>query len=143
MSLSEERSGIFNLNEAAAWNQAEVSGQGPVRIKTNPSQWAYATLFPIHDDPERPLAKAGALLVRVDAEVEVGAIGIAIAERTLSKFISPEVRQAAGGGRITIEIPLNAPPADCWLVIRNAAGGNTSSLAAIHRIQTFVTPVAE
>lgn len=139
MPKTEERFGVFDLSEAASWNQAEIHGAGPVSITTAPQQWAFAALFPIHDDPEWPLAETGPLLIRIEAVVERGEVGISVAEPTLRKFIAPEKR-AVSRGMSTLELTLNSPAPGCWLVVRNYVPGGVASKVAIHSIRTFLAP---
>ena len=134
-----ERFGVFNLSEATSSNRAEIHGDGPVSITTSPEQWAYAALFPIHDDAEWPLTETGPLLIRVEALVEKGDVGISIADPNLGKFIAPE-KHATSGGMSTLELTLNSPTPGCWLVVRNCAPGGLASKVNIHSIRTFLIP---
>lgn len=138
MPKTEERFGVFRLNEATPCNDAEIRGEGPVDITTSPEQWAFAALFSIHDDPDWPLVETGPLLIRIEALVEQGEIGVSIAEPTLGKFIAAEKR-AVPGGMSTLELTLNSPAKGCWLVVRNYASGCVASKVNIHSIRTFLT----
>jgi FkbM family methyltransferase len=144
MPQAEERLGVFELREARACNQATVHGEGPVSITTPSEQWAFATVFPIHDDPEWPLVETGPLLIRIEALVEQGEIGISIAEPTLGVFISAE-KLARPGGLSILEFTLGSPAPGCWLVVRNCASRDVASKATVHSIRTFLalSPVSD
>jgi len=139
MPKTEERLGVFDLAEATACNQAKIRGEGPVSITTPPEQWAFAALFPIHDDPEWPLVEVGPLLIRIEAVVELGEVGVSVSEPTLEKFIAAEKRVLSGGMN-TLELTLNSPAPGCCLVVRNYAPGNVASTVGIHSIRTFLAP---
>jgi hypothetical protein len=136
MPRTEERLHVFRLGEASPCNEAEIHGKDPVKITTPPQQWAFASLFSIHDDPESPLVDTGPLLIRIEAVVEQGEIGVSIAEPSLGKFIAAEKR-AVPGGMSTLELTLNSPAPGCWLVVRNCASGGVASKVNIHSIRTF------
>jgi FkbM family methyltransferase len=133
----EERFGVFDLREVTACNQAEIHGGGPMSITTPPEQWAFAALFPIHDDAEWPLVETGPVLIHIEALVEQGEVGVSIAEPTLGKFIAVEKRAVPGGVK-TIEVSLKSPAPGCWLVVRNTASGGRPSKVDIHSIRTFL-----
>jgi hypothetical protein len=107
---------------------------------TPADQWAFAALFPIHDDPDLPLSEAGPLLIRVELGVERGEVGVSVAGPTLGNFIATE-KIALSGGLTTLELTLDSPQVGCWLVVRNYAPGGAASQATIHSIRTFRAPL--
>jgi FkbM family methyltransferase len=103
---------------------------GPVCIVTPSQQWAYAAIWPCPDSSGDPLA------VSLDATVEHGRIGVAVATEDLAQFISQEVECPAAAGRSIIEITVPAPIVNMKLVLRNTAAGGIASRVVIHEITT-------
>jgi hypothetical protein len=136
----QERPGVFLLNEATVCNTGTATGENPVCITTPGEQWAFAAVFPVHDDPRDPLQQYYRLIVRVEATVDVGRIGISIAQPDVSDLISKEEKHTASPDRITFEIRLNSPRPGVWLVVRNAAAGGVRSRVRIHGVRTDVMP---
>jgi FkbM family methyltransferase len=139
---AEERFGVFNVGEIAVCDGSTVQGRNPVTVTTSTAQWAYAALVPIRDDEEQPLADGGPLLVRVEAFVEQGEVGISVAAPHLREFIAPEVCTAAGKGLTSVTVTVSSPVVGCWLVIRNCAPGGVASKVHIHSVRTFLTTSA-
>src|SRR5579871_291106 len=131
-----ERPGAFNIQEVLIHNHSDVTGIGPVVINTPPQRWAYAASFTLKDDPQDPLADHSRLLIRVDATLEQGEIGMSAANPETGDALSKEDRKAAPG-RATFEILLESPRAGTWLVFRNAAGGGTGSRVVLENIHAF------
>src|SRR5215472_16316951 len=98
-----ERPGAFNIGEAVIHNHADVTGVGPIVITTPPQRWAYAASFVLKDDPQDPLANHPRLLIRVDATIEQGEIGMAAANAETGDALSKEDRKA-GPGRTLFEV---------------------------------------
>jgi FkbM family methyltransferase len=130
--------GFFHLGEATAWNDAEVCIGDSVSVTTTPEQWAFAALFPLHDDPVLRRPDGCALLIRIEAIVERGEVGISVVEPSLREFIAPEIRGSSGVGMTLFEVSLNWPPPGSWLVIRNCAAGGVASKIQIHSLRTFL-----
>jgi FkbM family methyltransferase len=133
----EERLGAFDLNQVTIHNHATVTGADPVAITTPPQLWAFAAAFLLQDNPEDPLEGHRRMIIRVDATVEEGGIGVAIAGPDATEFISKEDRHSATG-RTNFEVSLDSPRPGVWLIIRNTANG-VASRAKIHAIRTYLT----
>src|SRR5215472_13810274 len=131
-----ERPGAFNIGEAVIHNHADVTGVGPIVITTPPQRWAYAASFVLKDDPQDPLANHPRLLIRVDATIEQGEIGMAAANVETGDALSKEDRKA-GPGRTLFEVLLDSPQAGNSLVFRNAAAGGVGSRVVLESIQAF------
>lgn len=133
-----ESSDLVNLKGAIACNASTVTGTDPIRITTAPQQWAYAALFPLHEASKQLLTGAGSLIIRIDATVQEGRMGIAVAQADLREFIAEE-KQSVAAGRVTLEVTVNSPRPGIWLVIRNTAAGGIVTRAQIHGISTILT----
>ena len=128
----------FDLKDAVACDAAVIAGDGPVCITTGSEQWSYAAIFPLRDDPENPLYSALEMVVRIQASVEAGRIGIAVARPDLREFISAERQKEAAPRQVTFELIVKAPFAGSWLVVRNTAPSGISSRVQLHEITTYV-----
>lgn len=133
----EERAGAFDLNEVTVHNNATVTGNDPVAITTPPQLWAFAAAFPLHADPEDPLEGHRRMIIRLEATVEEGNIGVAVASPDAREFISKEDRHAAAG-RTNFEVLLDSPRPGVWLVIRNTARGGVASRVKVHAIRAYL-----
>lgn len=133
----EELPQAVDLTDFSVQNNACVEREGPVRIVTPAQQWAYAAIWPIHDVG---LANPNAawLLIRVEATIDEGRIGIAVAKQGLNEFIAPEKQCDASPERQVIEIRVEPPALGMHLVIRNTAENGTVSTALVHRIQAYL-----
>jgi FkbM family methyltransferase len=133
----EERPDAFNLKEATVHNTAAITGGDPLAVTTPPQQWAFAVSFLLHDDPKDPLEGHGRMIIRLDATVEEGGIGVSVASPNASELISKEDRQGAAG-RTTFEVLLNSPRPGVRLVVRNTAAGGGASRVKIHGIRAYL-----
>ena len=133
MSEQQEAREFFNLKKATACNASRVKGHDPVKITMAPQQWAYAAIFPLHDASKYLLTGAGRLVVRIDATVQEGHMGVAVAETDLREFISEE-KQSGVGSRVMLEVTANSPRPGIWLVIRNTAANGVVTRAEIHSV---------
>ena len=138
-----EVTGAFDLCRAATQNAAIVTGHGPVCISTDPRQWAYAALFPLSDDAASRLDSSCHLIVRIEATVEEGRIGFAIASPDLDAFISAEEECDARPERVTPKIIVDEPRPRVSVVVRNTAAGGVVSKVQIHSIKTYLRPQPE
>src|SRR5579863_9457250 len=103
----EERFGAFDLNQITIHNNSTVTGADPVAITTPPQLWAFAAAFLLHDNSEDPLEGHRRMIIRVDATVEEGGIGVAVAGPDVTEFISKEDRHPATG-RTNFEVLLDS-----------------------------------
>jgi hypothetical protein len=133
-----ERPGAFHLNEATVCNTGMVSEGDPVGITTPAEQWAFAAAFPLHDRAPDPLDNYGRLVIRVQATVQEGRIGVSAVSPGMTELISKEDFQAAAPSQTSFEVRLDPPPPGTWLVVRNAAPGGVSSKVLIHGISAYV-----
>src|SRR5262249_20850466 len=129
-----ERQGVFDLREAIPSDGAEVTGDGPVHIRTSPHQWAYAARVPIHAEAA---GHEDSLTIWVDAAIEQGEIGIAVARAELDEFVTPERIGVASSGHTSFQITLKPVIPGSWLVVRNVASGNVSSRIRLDAIRVF------
>ena len=135
-----ERPGVFNVAEAISCNTGTVAQADGLAIGTPPEQWAFAAVLPLHDDTGNPLRNYGRVVIRVDATVEQGRIGISIFNLDKRELISEEDIRAADPERTTFEVRVDPPPPGAWLVVRNAAAGGMASSVRLHGIRVFVAP---
>src|SRR5262249_51526076 len=102
---------------------------------TTAEQWAYAARFPMRSAGR----SAQPLRISVDAEVEEGEVGIAIAKPSLGEFASTERVGLSGLGRTSIQIQLHDPEPGSWLVVRNVAPGGVRSKVRLHAIESLLS----
>jgi FkbM family methyltransferase len=133
-----EWSGGFDIAAATAANEGTLSGSNPLCVVTPSQQWAYAAIWPLRDDPNFPLTGETTLIVRIEATVENGCVGVSVASEDLREFMAEEVQCGAASGRNTIEILVPAPRSPIWLVVRNTAAGGIMSRVLIHSIKTHL-----
>jgi hypothetical protein len=139
----QERPGAFLLNEATVCNTGTATGEDPVCITTPPEQWAFAAVFPMHDNHQDPLEQYYRLVVRVEATVDEGRIGVSLARPDLSDLMSKEEKRNASPDRTIFEVRLNSPRSGSWLVVRNYAADGVASRIRIHGVRTYVMPAPE
>jgi len=94
----EEKPGVFDLKDATVCNGSTITGGGSPCITTPRQQWAYAAVFPLREDPKSPL-KGEAIIIRVEASIWVGSIGVAVAQPDLREFICKEEIATPAGRR--------------------------------------------
>jgi hypothetical protein len=141
LSLREELlPGAFDISEVEPLNRARVAGSGPVDVTTPPGQWAFAAAFPFRWRTESEIPRE-VLVVRVEAQVHTGRIGIGCVRNDLETYVSTEKDWTAGEGRAVREFLLErADSIACgWLIVRNTAEGNQRSAVTVHSITTFRT----
>ena len=128
-----ETFGAIDLRAGTACNNSTLSKDDAPRITTPPQQWAYAAAFPLR---ECALEIGDQFMViRVEATVEAGRIGVAVAEPDMGTFLSEE--DVAGPGRAELEVTIRSPKQGAWLVFRNVAEGAASSVR-VHAIRTYL-----
>jgi SAM-dependent methyltransferase len=131
----EEKFEIFDLKEATACNGSTITKDSSPRITTPPQQWAYAAVFPLRKQPNELGIGDRCLVIRVEATIETGRIGIAVAQPDLREFICEE--EIAAPGKTTLELTLRSNAPGVWLVVRNVADGGASTIR-IHAIKTYL-----
>jgi radical SAM protein with 4Fe4S-binding SPASM domain len=133
-----ELPGAVRLAEFSLCNDARAEREGPVRIVTSAQQWAYAAVWRIHDTD--PLCRSAAgFVIRLEATIDHGRIGVAIAREDLREFITFEKECDASPDCQAIELRIAAPVSGMHLVLRNTAPNDTVSTAFVHRIQAYFT----
>jgi FkbM family methyltransferase len=126
---------LFNLKGAIACNASTVTGADPVRITMSPQQWAYAAIVPLNEGSEQALKGAARLIIRIDATIREGRMGIGIAQADLREFVAEE-KQSTIAERTSLTVMVDSPPPGIQLVIRNTAPDGVVTTAEIHGIST-------
>jgi FkbM family methyltransferase len=129
---------IFDLKEAIPHQGATVTGEGPLVVTTPAERWAFAASLPLHVDPAKPVAGHRRMIIRLDATVEEGEVGISIVSPDFTRIISGEDLQAAA--RKTFEVVLDNPRPGMWLTVRNTAPGGIASRVKIHGVEVAESP---
>jgi hypothetical protein len=124
----------FSLADAVIHNNSVVVGRDPIDIATPSEQWAFAVTFPLRKDAA---AFAGPVLVRVEAVVESGRIGMGCVTPDLRSFVSAEVERTFEDRDMVFEMIIEAGGNAGWLVVRNTAEGGAPSRAILRSIRTF------
>jgi len=132
--------GAFALCDVVRHNESLVSGSGPIDVTTPPDQWAYAIAFP-YRRPSASGAHGEVLLVRVEAEVHAGRIGVGCVSSDFQNYVGTQVDCTPGDGSAVLKLPLRhfSSANGGWLVVRNTAEGNRPSRATVRSIRTFRT----
>jgi hypothetical protein len=129
--------GAFALTDPVIHNKSIVLGSGPVEITTPGEQWAFAVTFPFRMNAFHVSENTGSLLIRVEASIESGRIGIGYITRDLKSYITPEVERVRGDGRAIFDLIIEPGADSGCLVVRNTAEGGTRSRVIVHSIRTF------
>src|SRR5438067_2232356 len=125
----------FALADAVIHNDSVVVGRDPIDITTPFEQWAFAVTFPLR---KNALSFTGHLLVRIEAVVESGRIGIGCVTPDLRSFVSAEVERTFEDRDAVFEMIVEAGGnRDGWLVVRNTAEGGVPSRTILRSIRTF------
>lgn len=124
----------FDLRNIRPCNAAQIEDEEPFRITTPSEQWAYAAVVPLSWENGESIPDGYRLSVKVDALVETGMIGVAVAAPDLQSFVSGERSASATAGYVTLDIKLDEPRAGLWLVIRNVCHGGNASCVQLHRV---------
>jgi SAM-dependent methyltransferase len=132
----EEKFGIVDLKEATVCNGSTITKDSSPCITTPPTQWAYAAVFPLRKHFNELGIGDRCLVIRVEATIEAGRIGIAVAQPDLREFICEE--EIAASGKTTLELTLRSNAPGAWLVVRNVADGGVASTIRIHSIKTYL-----
>src|SRR5260370_36812097 len=89
--------GAFALSDAVVQNGAVLSGTDPIDVTTSLEQWAFAVTFPFRRDALGAERAEGPLLVRIEAVVQSGCIGIGCVAGDLRTYLSPEIERMPEG----------------------------------------------
>lgn len=98
-------------------NDAQVIGHEPLRVRTDPRQWAYALSWRF--DHESTSGDEFPVRVRVLVEVASGCIGALCVDPDLSTEIARPARRSWGGGLVEFQFVLERPIPAFHVVIRN------------------------
>jgi FkbM family methyltransferase len=137
---SDELTAKFDLRNIKPCNSARIEGEDPLRVTTPSEQWAYAAVVPLNWENEEPIPDGFRLSVKVDALVETGMIGVAIAAPDLQSFVSSERSASATASNVTLDLKLDQLRAGLWLVIRNISHGGKASRVRLHRVAISLEP---
>jgi hypothetical protein len=125
--------GVLSLADSITCQGANVRGTEPTTITTAAERWSYAALFPLRLNAVAWPAHAP-IVVRVDAELDAGGVGIAITNQRRDAFVSSEEHVVESGGR-TIYLRIEAPMPGLALVVRNIYA--SPSRVTLTSIRTF------
>ena len=130
----------FPLGDLQTCNDGVASGSGPIQIVTPAEQWAFAAAIPFRLSADA-YAPGEVLVVRVEAEVHNGQIGIGCVDSGLRNYVSSETDWAAGENRAILEflLELSDDTVNGWLVVRNTGAHSQSSRVTLKSIRTFRT----
>ena len=132
------RRALFDLRERQVHNNSKVSGSGPVSVLTPAAQWSYAVGFPVRENARGMIPPLAEIVVRMEAVVEIGTIGIGVVSSDLSIYLTPEKEFSASGDAVDCEFVLSGLRSDSVLMVRNAAGNQVVSKAVIRSLETFL-----
>lgn len=141
---------------AASWPEAEVLAESPGYLKldrmilcqdatqkkgrfTTPArQWHYAAQLTL----PRGATDAEPLYIRIEAEVEQGAVGIGLVESDGSTFVGGEIVHRAGPGPAAFQLHALAGSSARSIVIRNvsSAGRSIFRLGSVHTFRLRRAP---
>jgi hypothetical protein len=93
-------------------------------LMTPALQWWYAAMLRL---PDRATDHEP-LFIRVEAQVENGAIGIGLVEADLSTYCGREIVRTTSAGATTFDFDASIHSRAHWLVIRNLTGSGRSSM---------------
>src|SRR5437667_8026210 len=130
--------GAFALSDAVVANNSIVFGSGPIDVTTPPGQWAFAVTFPLRrtDLPSHDIH--GPLLIKIDAAIESGRIGIGCVASDLQSYVTPEIERTSEDGKTVFDVIVETVADGCsWLVIRNVSETNIPSRVTVQTIRTF------
>lgn len=126
----------FLAQQPIIHNGSVVNGNGPIEITTPCQQWAPAITFPFERTAFQPVDDRRSLVVRVEAVVRNGRVGVGCVKPDHSTFTSPEIESTAGDGRTTFDMLVEEDAECIGLVFRNAAE-NIESRIVVHGIRTY------
>jgi FkbM family methyltransferase len=136
----DELTASFDLRDIRPCNSARIEDGDAVRVTTPSEQWAYGAVIPLKWETEEPLPDGHRLSVKVDALVEQGAIGVAVAAPDLQSFVSSERSASVSAGDVTLDIKLDRPRPGLCLVIRNIRHGGEASIVQLRRVTVSLEP---
>jgi len=131
--------GAFSLSDAVSHNESLVVGCGPVEVTTIPRRWAYAAAFPFRPGAVRFGDGTGPVLVRIEARVEHGRIGIGCVSPDMTSYFTAEIERTSEDGDTFFDIIMDPIESrHCgWLVVRNTAEQGVPSRVTLRSICTF------
>ncbi len=115
-------------------------GFGPIHITTSSQQWAFAVTFPFRPEDCDLRVDRRPVLVRIEAAVESGKIGIGCVTPDLKTYLNAEIQRTSEDGNTVIDliVETDADGDRCgWLVVRNTAEDDTASKVVVRSIRTF------
>jgi hypothetical protein len=131
--------GAFQLSSVVIHNDSVVRRTGSLDITTPLAQWAFAVTFPFQPHAGEGGCDSRSLLVRIDATVKSGRIGIGCVTADLRTYVSPELERTAEDGDtvvdLIVELAEGAGPGS--LVLRNTAGDGASSRVLVRGIRSY------
>lgn len=100
LDLKEELSpGAFQLSSVVIHNDSVVRRTGSLDITTPRAQWAFAVTFPFKPHAGEGRGDSRSLLVRIDATVKSGRIGIGCVTTDLRTYVSGRLMRIEPGRR--------------------------------------------
>ena len=137
--LLEMSPGAFALVDALSHNGSRVIATGALDITTSTERWAYAITFPFRHTAFRAHGIIAPFLVRVEATVHSGSIGIGCVAADLKTYISPEVERTTKNGNTVFDVIIETDQIESslWLVVRNTAIGGLRSRVLLRAIRTY------
>jgi hypothetical protein len=135
--------GAFALPDAASHNGSLVTGSGPLDVTTPREPWAFAVLFPSRRPESGGPSGVAPFLVRVEAVVRSGRIGIGCVAADLRTYLSAEIERTPEDGDTVFDMIVEPVRGETcrWLVVRNAATGGAPSRVLLKAIRTFALAV--
>ena len=136
-----ELSDLFRFEDVRAHSGATATAAETLSVVTPSGQWTYAASLPLRrerlNDTE---AASAAAVIRVEAVVERGSIGIGCLREDCQTFIDETIHHGPGGPK-TFVLTLDSL-GDCrWLMVRNCSDADEPSEVTIRSIQVFrLTP---
>jgi uncharacterized Fe-S cluster-containing radical SAM superfamily protein len=100
-----------------------VVSQSPLTVKTPPSRFAYAIMFPVINE-DGPSQSRMRVMVRLS--VRSGQVGVGAVCADATTYVA-ERNATVGDDQVTLAIPAERVAEVRWIVIRNTASGGQSS----------------
>jgi SAM-dependent methyltransferase len=127
--------GAFALSDGVVHNAAELSGSGPIMLVTDSRQWSYAAAFPLRAGIIPQEAPSVPLLIRIEMAVHSGCIGAIFVADDLQTVLGTMAEEKPRESGRPLDIVIDPAPVSGWLILRNHAGGGSSSRCSIESIQ--------
>jgi methyltransferase family protein len=130
--------GVFELATAVVHNEAIITGSEPLTVVTDSPQWSYAVGFRLRSETLKSRPGEGPILVRVQATVESGRIGVIFVGDDVRTVLGTSTEHFQDNGETVLDVLIDPAPASGWLILRNLAPG-TPSRCQVRSIQAFRT----